>query len=239
MSSSEHPPRPTGEAKPAYVHHMFAAIAERYDLMNRLMTAGRDRAWRRYVVQMARLPSGGRLLDVATGTGDIGYEALRQVPDARVVGLDFTREMMLVGRRKGPPGAIAFVEGDALRIPFPDDTFDVVTSGFGMRNVADLSAAFAEQRRVARPGGRVICLEITPPRRGLWGLLYRLYFFHFVPLLGGLISGRRDAYTYLPLSTVRFPPPEALKAIMEEAGLRHVRYRRLMLGTVAVHIGIK
>ncbi len=239
MSSSDPSQLPTGEAKPAYVHQMFAAIAERYDLMNRLMTGGRDRAWRRYVIQLAQLPPGGWLLDVATGTGDIGYEALRQVPDAHVVGVDFTREMMLVGQRKRASGPMAFVEGDALSLPFPDNTFDVVTSGFGMRNVADLETAFVEQWRVARPGGRVICLEITPPGKGLWGFLYRLYFFHLVPILGGWISGRRDAYTYLPLSTERFPPPDTLKAIMEKAGLRHVRYRRLMFGTVAVHMGIK
>ncbi len=230
---------PTEAEKAAYVNRMFAAIARRYDLMNRLMTGGRDRVWRRYVVRLAELPPGGWLLDVATGTGEIGYEALRQVPDAHVVGVDFTHEMMLIGQRKQHGGIMRFVEGDACRLPFADNTFDVVTSGFAMRNVADIRAAFAEQWRVAKPGGRVICLETTPPRRGLWGAIYRLYFFHLVPIVGGLISGQREAYTYLPRSTERFPSPEALKAIMEEVGLRHVRYRPLTLGTVAVHMGIK
>lgn len=230
---------PREPEKAAYVRRMFAAIAGRYDLMNRLMTGGQDRAWRRNVVEVASLPPGGWLLDVATGTGDIAYEALRQVPDAHVVGVDFTLEMMRIGRRKRRQGYVAFVGGDACRLPFPDDTFDVVTSGFGMRNVVDIRAAFAEQRRVARPGGRVVCLEITPPTKGLWGALYRLYFFHLVPFIGGWITGRPDAYAYLPRSTERFPAPESLKAIMEEVGLRHVRYRRLMMGTVAIHLGIK
>lgn len=218
---------------------MFAAIARRYDLMNRLMTGGRDRAWRRYVIQLAELPPRGWLLDVATGTGEIGYEALSQVPDAHVVGVDFTHEMMLIGQRKQRKRIMHFVEGDACRLPFADNTFDVVTSGFAMRNVADIRAAFAEQRRVAKPGGRILCLETTPPPHGLWGAIYRLYFFHLVPIVGGLITGQREAYTYLPRSTEWFPPPEALKAIMEEVGLYHVRYRPLTLGTVAVHMGIK
>ncbi|MCD6290268.1 MAG: ubiquinone/menaquinone biosynthesis methyltransferase [Anaerolineae bacterium] len=218
---------------------MFAAIAARYDLMNRLMTGGCDRAWRRYVVEVAQLPAGGWLLDVATGTGGIGYEALRQVPDAHVVGLDFTLEMMRVGRDKHRRQGMTFVGGDAIHLPFPDNAFDVVTSGFGMRNVVDLEGALAEQRRVARPGGRVICLEIAPPPKGLWGALYRLYFFRLIPVIGGLITGRPDAYSYLPHSTERFPSPEKLKRIMQDVGLRHVRYRLLMLGTVAIHMGIK
>ncbi len=221
------------------MRRMFSAIAWRYDLMNRLMTGGQDQAWRRYVVRLAQLPPGGRLLDVATGTGDIGYEALRQVPDAHVVGVDFTHEMMMVGRRKRRWGRIEFVEGDAGHLPFADGVFDAVTSGFGMRNMTDAAAVFAEQRRVARPGGRVICLEITPPTGGVWGALYRLYFFRLVPFVGGLISGQPEAYAYLPRSTERFPSPDALKGVMESVGLRHVRYRLLMWGTVAVHMGIK
>jgi len=237
MRSSVPPVLPPDHQKAAYVRRMFAAIAGRYDLMNRLMTGGRDQAWRRLVIELADLPPEGRLLDVATGTGDIAFEGRRRVADAQVVGLDFTLEMMQVGRRKGQ--GVCFVGGDALRLPFADDTFDAVTSGFGMRNVTDIAAAFAEQRRVARPGGRVICLETTPPPRGVWGALYRLYFFRLVPILGGLISGQRAAYTYLPHSTARFPAPEQVQAIMEGVGLRQVRYRRLMLGTVAIHVGVK
>jgi demethylmenaquinone methyltransferase/2-methoxy-6-polyprenyl-1,4-benzoquinol methylase len=214
---------------------MFTAIAPRYDLMNRLMTFGRDQVWRRTVVRLCALPPGGRLLDVATGTGDIAYEALQKDPTARPVGLDLTREMMLYGRDKGIP----FTEGDALALPFADATFDAVCSGFMMRNVIDVRVAFAEQARVVRPGGRVICLEITRPTWPLFRVLFDLYFFRFVPLVGGLISGQRDAYTYLPHSTLAFPRPSELGRIMASVGLRDVRYRTAMLGTVAFHWGTK
>jgi len=218
---------------------MFAAIAPRYDLMNRLMTLGRDRVWRRTVVRLCALPPGGRLLDVATGTGDIGYEALLAGTGTRCIGLDLTREMMLRGRGKHAGTEFAFAEGDALALPFGDSTFDAACSGFMMRNVVDVQAAFAEQARVVAPGGRVVCLEITLPRTPLFGRLFHLYFFHIVPLLGRLISGQREAYTYLPESAVAFPRPRELRRIMESAGLRDVQYRSAMFGTVAIHWGIK
>ena len=230
---------PSAAEKPAYVRRMFAAIAPRYDLMNRLMTLGRDRAWRRTVARLCALPAGGRLLDVATGTGDIAYEALRLDPTTRVVGLDLTREMMLAGLGKHGGLSFPFTEGDALRLPFDDNAFDAACSGFMMRNVLDVAAAFAEQRRVVRPGGRVVCLEITLPVAPLFGWLFRLYFFRLVPLIGGLISGQRRAYTYLPHSVASFPRPAELAHIMTAAGLRDVRYRLAMLGTVAIHWGTK
>jgi demethylmenaquinone methyltransferase / 2-methoxy-6-polyprenyl-1,4-benzoquinol methylase len=229
---------PSSDTKRSYVHKMFAAIAPHYDLMNRLMTLGRDQVWRRTVVRLCNVPQGGRLLDVATGTGDIGYEALAADPTAQVIGLDLTREMMLAGRGKRGL-AFPFVQGDALALPFPKDHFDAVCSGFMMRNVVDVRAAFAEQRRVARPGGRVVCLEITRPASASFRLFFDVYFFRLVPFIGGLISGQRAAYSYLPASTVNFPRPPALAAIMEEVGLRDVRYQMAMLGTVAVHWGVK
>jgi demethylmenaquinone methyltransferase/2-methoxy-6-polyprenyl-1,4-benzoquinol methylase len=231
---------------------MFTAIAPRYDLMNRLMTFGRDRVWRRTVVRLCALPQAGRLLDVATGTGDIAYEALRTDPTLRAVGIDLTREMMVYGRGKHPhPPAAAktdaakegeafpCTEGDALALPFGDNLFDAACSGFMMRNVTDIRLAFAEQARVVRPGGRVVCLEITRPAARVFRALFDLYFFRFVPFVGGLISGRRDAYTYLPHSTLAFPRPPELAQIMVEAGLREVHWRTAMLGTVAVHWGMK
>ncbi|MCX6031450.1 MAG: ubiquinone/menaquinone biosynthesis methyltransferase [Chloroflexi bacterium] len=226
---------PPSAEKRSYVRRMFTAIAPRYDLMNRLMTFGRDQVWRRTVVRLCALPPGGRLLDAATGTGDIAYEALQRDPTARPVGLDLTREMMLYGRDKGIP----FTEGDALALPFADATFAAACSGFMMRNVTDVRAAFAEQARVVRPGGRVVCLEITRPAWPPFRVLFDLYFFRFVPLVGGLISGRRDAYTYLPHSTLAFPRPPELARVMASAGLRDVRYRTAMLGTVALHWGTK
>lgn len=225
--------------KRSFVRSMFTAIAPRYDLMNRLMTLGRDQIWRRTVIRLCNLPPGGRLLDVATGTGDIAYEALAADPAARPVGVDLTREMMVYGQGKRPGLSFPFVEGDALALPFDDNTFDAACSGFMMRNVVDIHAAFAEQVRVVKPGGRVVCLEITLPRTPIFGQLFRFYFFKIVPIVGGLISGQRKAYTYLPHSAVNFPRPPALARIMAGAGLRDVQYRLAMLGTVAIHWGTK
>lgn len=218
---------------------MFTDIAPRYDLMNRLMTLGRDQVWRRTVVRLCSLPPRGRLLDVATGTGDIGYEALKQDPTTRVVGMDLTREMMVRGRGKVAGSSFPFAEGDALALPFGDDVFDAATSGFMMRNVTDIRRAFQEQARVVRPGGRVICLEITLPNTPVFGALFRFYFFKIVPFVGGIITGQRSAYTYLPHSALKFPRPAELASIMTSAGLRDVRYRLAMFGTVAVHWGTK
>ncbi len=228
-----------GQAKADYVRGMFARIAGRYDLMNRLMSAGRDVAWRRDVIRVAGLRPGARVLDVATGTGDMLIEALRAQPDLCAVGSDFTFEMMQVGQAKAGAKAIRWCAADALHLPFRDATFDAVTSGFGVRNFIDREVAFREQRRVLQPGGRVVCLEISRPPRNLLRPFFLLYFNRLVPIAGGLISGQRDAYTYLPQSVNEFLSPEELKAVMERAGLRDVTYRQLMLGTVAIHIGLR
>jgi demethylmenaquinone methyltransferase/2-methoxy-6-polyprenyl-1,4-benzoquinol methylase len=230
---------PSASEKRSYVRQMFADIAPRYDLMNRLMTLGRDQVWRRTVVRLCNLPAGGRLLDVATGTGDIAYEALRSDASLQAVGIDLTREMMLAGQGKHPGLSFPFAEGDALALPFADGAFDAACSGFMMRNVVNIRAAFAEQARAVRPGGRVVCLEITLPRTPVFGQLFRFYFFKVVPLVGGLISGRREAYTYLPHSALAFPRPQELARIMASVGLRDVHYRLAMFGTVAVHWGTK
>jgi len=228
-----------GPERAHYVQEMFARISARYDLMNRLMTGGRDVAWRREVVQLADLHSSARLLDVATGTGDILIEALRQQPAVLAVGSDFTLAMMVTGKAKEGAQAIRWNAADALRLPFPDDTFDAATSGFGVRNFIDREQAFREQRRVLKPGGRVICLEISKPPKNLLRPFFLFFFNQIVPLVGGLISGQRDAYTYLPQSVNEFLTPDELKAIMERAGLREVRYKRLMMSTVAIHVGVK
>jgi len=229
-----------GADRARYIQGMFARIAGRYDLMNRLMTAGQDRAWRRLVVELAALPPGGRLLDLGTGTGEVAFEALRQTPGATVVGADFTLEMMRLAQAKGlARTAPVWVAADALRLPFPDDTFDAVTSGFLMRNLADVPAGFAEQRRVVRPGGRVICLDTSPPPDGPLRPLIAFHLHRVIPWLGRLVTGQADAYAYLPASTAAFLTPAELQAIMEAAGLRQVHYRRYMFGTVAVHVGVK
>jgi demethylmenaquinone methyltransferase/2-methoxy-6-polyprenyl-1,4-benzoquinol methylase len=228
----------TGTEKSRYVQGMFARIAHRYDLMNRLMTGGQDRAWRRLVLDWAALPAGGRLLDLGAGTGDIAFEALQRVPGLRVCAADFTVAMMRVGQAKPRGREIAWAGADALCLPYPDGAFDAVTSGFLMRNVADVRRAFAEQRRVARPGGHVVCLDTTPPPRNWLRPFIEIHLHTVIPTLGRLLSGQRDAYTYLPDSTEGFLAAERLKAEMEAAGLRDVRFKRLMFNTIAVHVGV-
>jgi demethylmenaquinone methyltransferase / 2-methoxy-6-polyprenyl-1,4-benzoquinol methylase len=204
-----------------------------------LMTGGRDIAWRRDVIRLADLGPNARLLDVATGTGDILIEALKQRPDVCAIGSDFTFEMMLRGKPKAGAERIAWNTADALHLPFPDESFDAVTSGFGVRNFIDREQAFREQRRVLKAGGRVICLEISKPPKNLLRPFFLFFFNKIVPFVGGLISGQRDAYTYLPQSVNEFLTPDELKAIMERAGLRGVKYKRLMMSTVAIHVGVK
>ncbi len=231
---------PTLEEKPVYVNRMFARIAPTYDLMNRLMAMGQDQSWRREMLDFCNLPPrGGALLDVGTGTGDIAYTALQRNPTLRAVGSDFTYEMMAAGVGKLPGLALPFAQADTYHLPFPDNTFDAVVSGFLVRNVVDRVAAFREMARVTKPGGRVVCLETTPPSNTPLGPLFRLYFFQIVPVIGSIISRDRQAYAYLPHSTVAFPPPAELARLMEQAGLQNVFYVERMLRSVAIHVGVK
>lgn len=228
-----------GQERADYVQDMFARIAGRYDLMNRLMTFGQDLRWRRYVIRLANLPMGGRLLDIATGTGDIAEEGLRQVPGLRSVGGDFTIEMMQAGKRQPERRTILWTAADTLALPFPDDTFDAVTSGFLMRNVIDVPGAFREQLRVTKPGGRVVVLESSPPKDNLLKPFILLHLNVIIPLAGRLIAGSDDAYRYLPESTQSFQGPEELAGRMRDAGFVNVAYRLFMFGTIGVHVGTK
>ncbi len=232
------------ERKAEYVETMFDTIAPRYDLMNRVMTFGMDRRWRNYVVARAAPPVGGSALDVATGTGDIAIALAKRVgPRGSVIATDFSQGMMRPGpgkaARAGVGDVVSFMAADALDLPFPDDTFDCVTTGFAMRNVTDIERAFREMRRVTKPGGRLVCLEVAKPGLPPVRFLHQVYFNHIVPMLGRIITGSGEAYRYLPESARTFPPPPALAAIMERAGLRAVRFRLLSLGAVAVHTGMK
>ncbi len=247
-SAEQADPLPPAGQKAVYVREMFGQIAWRYDLMNRLMTLGRDRAWRRYTVSQAlAAPIGAQgtngtcVLDVATGTGDLAMEVLHQQPDSRVVGLDFVPTMLALAQQKAIAEAAPtqLTAGDALSLPFPDGTFDAVVTGFALRNVTDIPTAFAEMARVTRPGGRVACLEIAKPRTPFFRQLFALYFYRLVPLAGGWITGQRSAYTYLPHSLTAFLTPDEIRDVMRRTGWRDVRYRRLMFGTVAVHVGVR
>jgi len=230
---------PSADERPAFVNKMFAEIAQTYDLMNRIMALGMDGSWRREMLALCDLPPNGMLLDVGTGTGDIGYEALQRYPGLKVYGADFTYEMMAAGTGKVPGHNLPFTQADTFDLPYADNTFDAVVCGFLVRNVLDRVGAFAEHARVAKPGGKVVCLEITPPSNTVLGPLFQFYFFKVVPFVGSLISDNGEAYSYLPQSTVDFPSPDVLQRAMEEAGLHHVSYREKMMGTVAIHVGTK
>ncbi len=226
----------TGNERAQYVQNMFGRIAQRYDLMNRIMTGGQDIAWRRESIGLAKLAPGARLLDLGAGTGDLAREALKQQPAAFAVAADFTVKMMLAGQKYGP---LNWSAADALCVPFPDETFDVVVSGYLMRNVSNLPLALSEQRRVLKPGGRIIILDTTRPKRNLLSPFIWLHMHVIIPILGNIIAGASDAYTYLPDSTENFLNAEDLAARMKDAGFKNISFRRKMFGTMAIHYGEK
>ncbi|MFW5709332.1 MAG: ubiquinone/menaquinone biosynthesis methyltransferase [Chloroflexota bacterium] len=230
-----------GQEKARYVQDMFGRIAKRYNLMNRLMTAGQDQRWRRFVIKQTRLPENGRLLDLATGTGDIAFEALHTVPSAQVIGADFSLPMMFVGQDAVLGKHIEWCGADALMLPFPDNVFDAVTSGYLVRNVIDIHQTLWEQMRVLKPGGRIVILDSSPPPPGLLRPFIMIHLKYVIPLLGRLISGKEgaDAYQYLPQSTQSFKTPDELQQIMQNIGIQHVQYKTFMFGTMAVHWGEK
>lgn len=227
-------------AKAAYVRSMFARIVPRYDLINRLMTMGLDRRWRRMTAELAA-PRGALALDLATGTGDLAMELVRQ-GGRFVVGADFCPEMLIAAAEKIRPGnsgvPIAFTAADAQQMPFADNTFDCLVNGFLLRNLADLGAALREFRRVLKPGGRLVCLDLTHPPRALRPLFWP-WFRLAVPMLGGLVSGDFDAYTYLPDSLRTYPDADRLRAMMIAAGFANATSRRVGLGSVAIHTAVK
>lgn len=230
----------TGAARAKYVQGMFTRIASHYNLMNRLMTFGRDRYWRREVIRRAALPpTGGLLLDLGGGTGDLGLEALRRNATTTPIEADFTLEMMRVGRGRPGTGALRWSAADALELPFPDDTFDAVVSGFLLRNVIDLPQTLAEQYRVIKPGGRLVALDTTRPTGSWLGPFVRFYMHTAIPLLGRLVSGDEDAYVYLPDTSESFLSAEELVVRMASAGFGSIAFLRLNFGTIAIHWGMK
>jgi len=226
--------RLTGQERATYVQNMFTRIANRYDLMNRLMTGGQDTRWRRQVIQLARLRPRASLLDLGTGTGKLAREALEQFPQAKVIAADFTLEMMRVGQKRGP---LDFSSADALQLPFTDSSFDAVVSGFLMRNVIDLQKALQEQYRVLKKGGRLVILDTTRPKKNLFSPFIWLHMHVLIPLLGTLLTGSSDAYRYLPETTEGFVTAENMASRMAAAGFKKISYQRLMFGTIAIHWG--
>jgi demethylmenaquinone methyltransferase/2-methoxy-6-polyprenyl-1,4-benzoquinol methylase len=216
---------------------LFGKISSRYDLMNTIITFGQDRLWRRQVVEMATVRAGGRLLDVGAGTGAIGREALRSTPGLQVTAVDFSPQMVEVGRRAPWGEKITWCLADALDLPFPDATFDAVTSGYLVRNVIDVRRAFMEQVRVAKPGGRIVCLETSPQPFSVVQPLVLFYLKVLIPLLGCLIARNRRAYRYLGDSTQAFLRPEQLASIMSSSGVKGVSCVRIMRGTQVVMAG--
>jgi demethylmenaquinone methyltransferase/2-methoxy-6-polyprenyl-1,4-benzoquinol methylase len=223
----------SGQERAQFVQSMFTRIAHRYDMMNRLMTGYQDVRWRKQVIKLAGLKPTASLLDLGTGTGDLAREALSEFPNARVTAADFTLEMMRVGAQQ--VGPLNFSAADALNLPFENKSFDAVISGFLMRNVIDLKKAIQEQYRVLRPGGRIVILDTTRPKRNLLSPFIWIHMHVIIPTLGGLLSGVREAYTYLPDSTEGFVTAEQMAERLTEIGFRNVGYQRLMFGTIAIH----
>jgi demethylmenaquinone methyltransferase/2-methoxy-6-polyprenyl-1,4-benzoquinol methylase len=226
----------------AQVRGMFERIAGVYDLMNTAMTVGMHHRWRELAADRAELTPGGRALDVCCGTGDLAIELSRRCgPDGTVVGCDFSERMLELARRKAVPlgaGAPTFEWADALELPYDDRSFDAVTVGFGVRNLADIEAGIAEMGRVLKPGGRLVVLEITQPRRPPLSWFHALWFERAVPLLGA-VAGDRDAYSYLPESVKRFPSPHGLAEIMDGTGFKRIRWLLLAGGIIAIHSGVR
>ncbi len=228
-----------GADRSRYVRSMFARIAGRYDLMNRLMTAGQDSTWRRQVLRLAAPQAGQRLLDLGAGTGDLSFEAMRQRPGLRPIAADFTPEMMRIGQNRPNGNLVSWSAADALRLPFSEAAFEAVVSGFLLRNVPDVPAVLIEVRRVLKPGGRFVNLDTTHPPSNVLTPFIRFHLHTLIPLMGRWIAGQGEAYTYLPDSTENFLTATALASLFEQAGLTEVHFQRRMFGTIAIHWATK
>lgn len=229
----------TGRERATYVQKMFTRIAGRYDVMNRLMTFGQDLSWRKEVIRRAAIHPGNRVLDLGSGTGDIALEIHAHQPDAWPLAADFTVEMMRVGQKRPNGDALDWCATDALNLPYANESFDAVVSGFLMRNVSDLPRALAEQRRILKPGGRIVILDTTRPPENLLAPFIRIHLNTVIPTLGKLITGESEAYTYLPDTTKGFLRAEELAMRMSDATFSGIGFKRVMFGTIAIHWGMK
>lgn len=234
--------RSAPESKGAFVRDMFAHIAPRYDVANRVLTAGLDERWRRRALSLLAPPRGGRILDCCCGTGDLALGLLRNDPTLAVVGIDFCAPMLERARHRAERSSgddVRFIEGDVMAMPFEDASFDGATMGFSLRNVVDVDATLREIVRVLRPGSRFVSLDVTKAPNRLFRRLFNLYFYGVVPLLGGIVGGSRAAYAYLPNSLTRHPNAPLLRERFSGAGFNDVGYVLLMGGAIAIHYGTK
>ncbi|MCP4671643.1 MAG: bifunctional demethylmenaquinone methyltransferase/2-methoxy-6-polyprenyl-1,4-benzoquinol methylase UbiE [Desulfobacula sp.] len=222
------------------IKSMFDQISPRYVLMNKLMTFGQDRQWRKQLIKFAGLKDGDRLLDVATGTGDVIIKAVEQKIQLKdSVGLDFSAGMLSVAKSRLDIPQIQWMQADALELPFKNNQFNAVTSAYLMRNAINIKTALTEQFRVLKPGGKIACLDTTPPKKTLISPLIDFYFLKIIPLLGALIASSKAAYTYLPETTKNFKTAQELKEMMIQAGFQDVFHKKYMFGTMAIHWGTK
>jgi demethylmenaquinone methyltransferase/2-methoxy-6-polyprenyl-1,4-benzoquinol methylase len=225
----------TGKERARYVQAMFGRIAERYDLLNRLMTVGQDVSWRREAIGHMNLQPGQMVVDLGSGTGDIAFEIAARYPDVTVIASDFTPQMVWVGRARPHGHTVQWVIADAQNLPFRAERFDAVVSGFLLRNVPDMDRSLAEQSRVMKPAARVVSLDTTPPRDNWLKPFLNFHLNRVIPLMGRLVAGDAEAYTYLPSSTSRFLTAERLAERFEAAGFSGVKFVRRMLGTIGIH----
>ncbi|MDD9922699.1 MAG: bifunctional demethylmenaquinone methyltransferase/2-methoxy-6-polyprenyl-1,4-benzoquinol methylase UbiE [Boseongicola sp.] len=229
--------------KAGLVHGVFSSVASRYDVMNDVMSVGIHRLWKDAMMDWLAPRNGQRLLDVAGGTGDISFRFLKRAPQASAVVLDMTEPMLVEGRKRAEATAMAerldWVTGDAMKLPFPDNSFDVYTISFGIRNVTRIPDALSEAFRVLRPGGRLMVLEFSQlPNDGLQKL-YDLYSYNVIPRMGQMIANDRDSYQYLVESIRKFPDQETFAGMIRDAGFENVKYRNLSMGIAALHSGWK
>lgn len=220
---------------------MFSDIAFRYDFLNRLLSFGIDRFWRREAVRVVAAAKPQRILDVATGTADLAISLKQALPTSEVIGVDFAEPMLEYGRKKVSRLhlTLPLLQGDGLNLAYPDNSFDALTIAYGIRNFTDRQRGLAQFYRVLKPGGRIAILEFPPPPKNLFGKLFRFYFLGVSPYIAGLFSGRRDAYVYLGKSVLNFPSPNVLATMMQAAGFVRIRYKLQTFGVSALHVAEK
>lgn len=229
--------------KSTYIHSIFSTIAPKYDLLNTILSFNRDKYWRRKAVELAELSRGNTVLDVCCGTGKLAFESFLQVkPTGKIYGIDFCEKMLEIAEKNTPnnhKNNFLWQKGDAMSLPFPDNFFNAATIGFALRNVPDIKKTIKEMKRVVKPGGRVVSLELAKPTKPILRNVYYFYFNQLLPYLGNISIGRTGPYNYLSNSLKNFPHQRKIKDIFEETKLKNVFYLELTGGIVAVHVGTK